>query len=71
MRVECNYKIGIERKVREKLSEKVQLPISSVTFYASMKHYRAVVGLLMQTMLSTLIESSVRWITWGLSRVRY
>ena len=42
MRVECNYKIGIERKVREKLSEMVQPLISSVTFYASMKHYRAV-----------------------------
>ena len=40
MRAECNYKIGIERKVREKVSEMVQPLISSVTSYASMKHYR-------------------------------
>jgi len=45
VRAECNYKIGIERKVGEKLSEMAQRLISSVTFYASMKHYRAVVGL--------------------------
>jgi len=44
VRVECNYKIGIERKVREKLSEKVQLPISSVVFHDSMKHYRRCQG---------------------------
>ena len=39
VRAECNYKIGIERKIREELSEWVQRLISSVTFYASMKHY--------------------------------
>jgi len=44
VRAECNYKTGIERKVREKLSEMVQRHISSVAFHASMKHYRAVEG---------------------------
>ena len=41
VRAECYYKIAVERKVGEKLSEMVQPLISSVTFYDSMKHYRA------------------------------
>ena len=44
VRVECNYKIGIEREVRKKLSEMVQRLISSVTFYDSMKHHKVPVG---------------------------